>query len=302
MERGHRVFTRLLTLLLSTVTPLANVAAQNYGKVGAVNPDATGTPSGGATRTLTVGANVVRNERIQTSASGSAQIQFPDQSTLNVGSNSNIVIDEFVYNPNERTGTMVASAVKGAFRYVGGQISHTAGATINTPLASLGVRGGIVTLLLPVPANVVASDPRLAGQGQLVISHHGTVTIHNGVSTITLRPGFAVIINSANQPIQQPFRLSDATLQLIVQTLRSRPGQSGGIGSARIPTNRTFAGPQPPLGTPPPGANQAGGPGGGPGSDPLGYTSIFSGGNSAATGKAQSTQTPQMPPRPPAYP
>jgi hypothetical protein len=301
MERGQKYLTRLLSLLLSTVAPLVGAEAQDYGKVGAVNLDATGTPVGGSVRTLTFGSNIAHKERIQTSARGSTQLLFPDQSTLNIGNNSNIVIDEFVYDPNARTGKMVASATKGVLRYVGGQISHTAGVTINTPVASLGVRGGIVTLMLPVPANIAATDPRLAGQGQLVIAHYGAVTLNNNSGSITLRPGFAVIVNSANQPIGQPFRPSPATLQLVVQYLHSRPGQSGGVGRAGIPTNRTFAGPQQGI-TNPPSGNQAARNGGGtggnnrpPGSDPLGYTSIFGGGNTAATGRVQSTTPPPYP-------
>ena len=292
MERGHRYLTRLLGLLLSTVAPLG-AGAQNYGKVGAVNQNATGTPAGGATRTLAVGTNIVHKERIQTSVSGSTQLLFPDQSTLNVGNNSNIVIDEFVYDPNARTGTMVASATKGVLRYVGGQISHTAGATIKTPIASLGIRGGIVTVMLPVPSNIAATDPRLAGQGQLVISHFGVTTLTTNTGTITLRPGFAIIINSANQPIGQPFRPSDATLRLITQALHSQGGQTGGVNRADAPSNATFSSFSQGA-TNPPNVNQAGGPGQGfgsgpPGSDPLGYTSIFGGGNAAATGRSQSS-------------
>ena len=52
--------TSLLGVLLSTTAATVTVAdAQSYGKVGAVNQEATGTPPGGATRKLTVGSGVV---------------------------------------------------------------------------------------------------------------------------------------------------------------------------------------------------------------------------------------------------
>src|ERR1700712_2105809 len=98
MQRTQTFLTRLLTLLLSTVAPSVYAQAQNFGKVGAVNPDTTGLPPGGAARTLTVGTNIVNKERIRTDAKGSTQILFPDQSTLNIGPNTNITIDEFVYD------------------------------------------------------------------------------------------------------------------------------------------------------------------------------------------------------------
>jgi hypothetical protein len=284
-QRAHHYITKLITLLLSTAAPLSAAGAQEYGKVGAVNPEATGTMAGGGSHTLAVGSNVVHKERIRTSAKGSTQLLFPDQSTLNIGGNSNIVIDEFVYNPKDRSGKMAVSATKGVLRFVGGQISHSQGATITTPVAALGVRGGIVTIMLPVPANIAATDPRLAGQGQLVIAHFGYVTLRNGAGSITLRPGFAVIVNSANQPIGQPFRPSDATIHLIVQQLRSTPSQTGGVGHANAPTDSTFS-PQNAFNGP--NNNYPGHGAGTPGSDPLGYMSIFGAGNAAGTGKNQS--------------
>ena len=64
--------TSLLGVLLSTAAAVTAADAQSYGKVGAVNQQATGTPPGGAVRTLTVGSNIVVKERVRTSASGSA--------------------------------------------------------------------------------------------------------------------------------------------------------------------------------------------------------------------------------------
>ena len=77
--------TSFLAVLLSTTVLVPTAEAQNSGRVGAVNLDATGTPPGAASRTLTIGTNVIFKERVQTSAQGSTQIMFPDSSTLNVG-------------------------------------------------------------------------------------------------------------------------------------------------------------------------------------------------------------------------
>ena len=107
--RKHVTLTRLLTVMLSIIAPMTRVVAQNLGKVGAVNQDATGTPPGESAHTLVVGAGVVYKEAIKTSAQGSTQILFPDQSTLNVARNSSIVIDEYVYDPKAGTGTMLNS-------------------------------------------------------------------------------------------------------------------------------------------------------------------------------------------------
>jgi hypothetical protein len=293
--RNKSYFARLLTLLLSTAVPLTQASAQNYGKVGAVNPDTTGTPPGGSDRTLVVGADIVIKERVRTSAAGSSHILFPDQSSLNIGPNSELVIDEFVYDPNANTGRMSATAFKGVLRYVGGQISHKTGIAVTTPSGYIGIRGGIVTLLLPVPASMAASDPSLRGRegGELIINHFGTVTIRNGVSQLTLRPGEAAVIGAANQPIGSPFKVAAATLQQIMQLQTSGQGQNGGVAGVNVPGTGS-------SGLPPgySATNIAPNPPGQPpGTGPLGTPSIFS--NPAAT-SSQNNQVQSV--RPPSYP
>lgn len=272
------------------------VHAQNAGRVGAVNPDAKGTPPGGASRTLAIGGNVVYKEKIQTSAQGSTQIIFPDTSTLNVGRNSNITIDEYVYDPNAGTGKMVASVGKGVLRFVGGQISHTTGVTLNTPTATLGVRGGVVTIMYPIPPGFGGGDPNLANaRGELVIGHVGVTVISNNTGSVTLQPGFATFVTGPNDPIPPPFRISDLTLAQIMALLTSKPGQSG--GAIDLPTDQ-MATRQGYGSTILPHANNP------PGTDPLGYFSIFNAGDTVAKNKSQTDQTSQTvpPPAPPPTP
>jgi hypothetical protein len=128
-------------LLLLAAIP-SQVFAEKVGAAAAVRPASTGTPPGGSSRTLQVGMDIVERERINTSESGSLQVMFLDKTTLTVGPNSDLLIDQFVYNPGAGTGQFAASLAKGALRFVGGQISHKTGATISTPTATVGIRGG----------------------------------------------------------------------------------------------------------------------------------------------------------------
>ena len=282
-RRVRSYLARFLTLLLSIVAPSAVVKAQNAGRVGAVNPSATGTQPGSGTRTLSVGTNVVYKEKVETSAEGSTQIMFPDQSTLNVGRNSSIVIDEFVYDPAAGTGKMVASVSKGVLRFVGGQISHTAGVAVNTPVGTLGIRGGVASIVYPLTPAFLASDPNLANaKGELVICHVGSCVITNNWGTVTLRPGFATYVTGPNDPIPEPFRIQDASLQIVMTTLTSKPGQTGGAPTSLTDTMTIRQGFGTTILTDPTRP---------PGTDPLGYFSIFEGGSTAAKGKSQSGQT-----------
>jgi hypothetical protein len=59
------------------------------------------------------------------------------------------VIEEFTYDVESRTGKIVLSASRGVFRYVGGRISKTTPVEFRTPLATLGIRGGINQIAIP---------------------------------------------------------------------------------------------------------------------------------------------------------
>ena len=282
-SRLRSYLARFLTLLLFIVVSTVPVKAQNAGLVGAVNQNATGTPPGAGSRTLAIGTNVVYKEKVVTSAQGSTQIMFPDKSTLNVGRNSSIVIDEFVYDPAAGTGKMVASVGRGVLRFVGGQISHTAGVTVNTPVGTLGIRGGVASIVYPLTAEFLASDPNLANaKGELVICNVGTCTIKNNWGTVTLRQGFATYVTGPNDPIPDPFRIQDASLQIVMAKITSGQGQSGGVPNPPTDQMTIRQGYGTTILTDPTRP---------PGTDPLGYFSIFEGGDSAAKNKSQSGQT-----------
>jgi hypothetical protein len=280
--------TSLLGVLLSTAATVTTADAQSFGKVGAVNQEATGTPPGGSTRKLTVGTNIVVKERVRTSASGSTQIQFPDQSAINLGANCDMVIDQFVYDPQAKSGAMVATVTKGALRYIGGQISHNSGATIRTPSANLGIRGGMVTLVVQMPASIAQGLAQLGlpSGGTLVLANFGQITVSNNVGSVNLLPGFATVLGGPNDPIPTPFRLPDALLQLITRLIN----QTGNGGVANIPTQGNVPdGYKFTIVTDPTSP---------PGTDPLGYISIFGAGNSAGKGASQTGQGGSVTPPP----
>jgi hypothetical protein len=273
--------TKLIAGLALVLAMMTHSGAQD-AKVDAAN-GATATSPGGASRPVGVGSNLRQGEKVETSASGSAHVSFSDQSSVSVGRNSSVGIDKYSYDKNTKSGSAVVSAVKGALRYVGGQISHGDGAEVKTPAATLGIRGGIVTVMITLPPSLVASNPSLAGSTvELVIAQFGTITITNNAGQFQLPNGFSTIIGSPNSPILTPFKLTDAMMQIIVQLLTSSPNQTAGV--TNLPTD---------LGTPlPPGFSLSflPDPSPAPGSDPLSYLGIFSAGNSAAQNQAQTNQ------------
>ena len=150
--------------------------AEKVGVAAAVEPDAfsgQGTP-------LKIGKSVFYNERISTSSSGLVQVLLVDGSTFTVGPGSSLVIDQFVYNPNTKTGELVATFSKGTMRFVGGRLSkNDGGVRVKTPAGQLAIRGGIVQAAF--------------GRGKSLISFiygdYAQLTLRNGGVLKAFQPG-----------------------------------------------------------------------------------------------------------------
>jgi hypothetical protein len=226
-------FPRRLALLSSAAALVMGGAglqaqAEVVGTAGAVNPASQSLAPGAGVRVIQIGAKVVHRERIQTSAQGSVQLVFIDKTSISIGPNSDLVIDEFVFDPNSGTGRMAATMTKGVLRFVGGGTSHTGGATIKTPAATLGIRGG---------TNTTSHD---AQNGTRTIHHFGSTTVapRAGGQETLVRPDFGMSIGMGGDATR-PARVSASELAALSQRLTSGRGQSG--GAPRKPAARAQA-------------------------------------------------------------
>jgi len=228
----------LLPILIAALTAFAGAAlAESVGNVGAVNQSAEGNG-----RQLSVGAGVEARERITTNAVGTAQIVFRDKSTMTVGRGSSVTVNKFVYNSQQGVGEQSAKLTKGALRFVGGAVSHTEGAKIETPSGSMAVRGGMAYICLNCP------------QGAVFAALAGEVTLSNGGSTVTIPPGEMVTVlpdGTFSTPTPIPLDL----LETLDSRFASGGGQDGGasnpptengaaqqLGDARMPDGTPWQG------------------------------------------------------------
>jgi hypothetical protein len=190
----------LAALLTSTALGIIPALSQEVGTAAAVNPLSQGTPPGGASRVLRIGSGVVHNERIQTTSTGTVQLLLVDKTSINIGPSSTFVVDKFVYDPNSNTGQMKSSLIGGALRFVGGQLSHQGEATVNTPVASIGIRGGTATIAH-------------GRGGTRVINHYGWITVSNACGTVIIRrSGFAVTVPDRNTCPTEPQRVTQSEI------------------------------------------------------------------------------------------
>lgn len=78
---------------------------------------------------------------IQTGADGKLGLVFADGTALNVLTNARMELNEFVYDPNSKWNKSAFNLVKGTFNFVGGKMAKTGDLRVNTPTATMGIRG-----------------------------------------------------------------------------------------------------------------------------------------------------------------
>ena len=125
-----------ICVLVLALTASAANAQTRIGSATSVQPEASGSVGG----TMSVGSGVHANETVKTGSSGKAGLQFNDQSSLSVGSSSQVRLDKFVYDPNKGAGSTVIEATRGTFRFSTGA-QNKGEVKIKTPYGTLGARG-----------------------------------------------------------------------------------------------------------------------------------------------------------------
>jgi hypothetical protein len=119
-----------------------------------------------------VGDLVYQGDVVQTGADGKLGINFTDGTSFNLSSNARMALSEFVYEPNGTSNSTLFNLTKGTFTFVAGNSAKTGSMKVDTPVATMGIRG---------------TTPRVE------ISDDGTVKfstlIEEGKSKFTKKPG-----------------------------------------------------------------------------------------------------------------
>ena len=88
-----------------------------------------------------VGDLVYLGDVVATGADGRVGINFTDGTSFNLSKNARIALNEFVYDPNGKSNATLFSLTKGTFTFVAGNIAKTGDMKIDTPVATMGIRG-----------------------------------------------------------------------------------------------------------------------------------------------------------------
>ncbi len=134
-----------VTSALSALTFLcvhsANARAAAIGQATSVVP-ATTYARGSATQELRIQEPLEQNDRVKTLADGSTQIRFIDDTILTIGPDSEVLLDQMIFDGNKAKNATV-ELVRGTMRFVSGTSDRSA-YQIKTPVAMIGVRGSVM--------------------------------------------------------------------------------------------------------------------------------------------------------------
>jgi hypothetical protein len=88
-----------------------------------------------------VGDPIYRGDIVATGPDGQVGIVFTDGTAFDLASNARMAMTEFVYDPNSTSNSTLLSLSKGTFTFVAGKIAKTGDMKIDTPVATMGIRG-----------------------------------------------------------------------------------------------------------------------------------------------------------------
>ncbi|WP_420550023.1 FecR domain-containing protein [Curvivirga sp.] len=131
---------------------------------------------------LKLGDPVYQGDQIETNSDGSIKLRFADETIFTLGEDARLALDELVYNPTQTNGNSAFSILKGSFVFVSGQIAHDNydNMQVNTPVATIGIRGTTVT------GSVLVDGEELFTFSVL----EGSIDITAGGETISLTNNF----------------------------------------------------------------------------------------------------------------
>jgi len=88
-----------------------------------------------------VGEAIYLGDILTTGADSKVGITFADDTAFDLSSNARMVMTEFVYDPNSKANSTLLSLTKGTFTFVAGKIAKSGDMKVDTPVATMGIRG-----------------------------------------------------------------------------------------------------------------------------------------------------------------
>ncbi len=211
---------KVLILLLAAAAP-AGAALTQIGAAAAVSGMVKAVSQGEAVgRIVQSGKPLYLNDHVTTDDNGRLQVLLADETVFTLGPNSDMVLDEFVYDPATGAGKVSAKIVKGAFRFVTGKVARKDPEKMKVKLSvgTIGIRGTTVVGFV---------DP-VAQRDTVILMDNGMAIVQTDGGSAWLRaPGFGTTLSNPMQPPPPPQPMGPAAAALMGQLAPPPPPQMG---------------------------------------------------------------------------
>ena len=174
-------------------------AAQVIGHVTKLSGSATAVRNG-VSVILNNGDNVEKGDVVSTGADSTLGITFIDGTVFGLSSNARMVLNEMVYDPNGSSNSSLLSLVAGTITFVAGETAKHGDMKIDTPVATMGIRGTAVLTQINFVVPAGGGDPQPQASFQVLVEPNGTTGSYILFDKVTLLP--IATVNQAGQMIQ----------------------------------------------------------------------------------------------------
>ncbi len=122
----------------------APAGAEVIGKCERMGGSATVQHANGVVENLNAGDAILKGDIVMTNDGSSLVLSLSDGTVFNMGASARMVLNELAYDANSNSNSALISLVKGSFTFVAGQVAHTGDMKVDTPVATMGIRGTTV--------------------------------------------------------------------------------------------------------------------------------------------------------------
>ena len=121
---------------------------------------------------------------------GQVAIEFLDETRVDITQHSKLIIDDFVYDPNQKTGKLSLKATLGTVRYASGQIAKNSAQNISikTPTATVSVRGTDFAMTVDeIGSSTIILLPSCDGNGNCFV---GEIAVESDAGMVIMNQAF----------------------------------------------------------------------------------------------------------------
>ena len=140
---------------------------------------------------------------------GKTSIDFVDDTRVDVTQHSKLIIDEFVYDPNSKTGKLSLKASLGTIRYASGQIAKNSRQDVNitTPTATIAVRGTDFSMTVDeIGGSTIILLPSCDATGACFV---GEISVESDIGQVILNQAFqATVVSTVSSQPMKPVLLN----------------------------------------------------------------------------------------------